>query len=222
MTTETDHKKALEFFKKSNPTLYNDTEQMRIKMLELEACTKNETNLPAKSIYVQGRNLLACALGVELLPEIEIPEEKEMTMDEINAIRIVPNQKITVVIVDDRPNEVQVMISVLESWPNVRVWPIIGEITQCSPRKTAGLLTERENRVSTICLLDEAIGQIKGSDVAKFLNELGFVGILASITSGEKPAFTDFHFGDKNKMAGNYFIKKFVEFINQLIREERQ
>jgi hypothetical protein len=61
----------VEFMKKQNPVLFNNTEELKKRLIEFDNLVRKETDKNAKAILLQGRNLMACALGEELLPEKE-------------------------------------------------------------------------------------------------------------------------------------------------------
>lgn len=81
-----DYQKVLEFGRANNPELFSDPDRLRKEMLELEQAASQEEDLTAKSIYIQGRNVLALALNEELIPEPELeigePQEEPIPMPE--------------------------------------------------------------------------------------------------------------------------------------------
>jgi hypothetical protein len=72
-----DYKKLVESGKKNNPGLFNNPEKLRIELKKMDKIVNESTDLIAKSIDIQTRNVLAFALGEELLDEEEIKQEIE-------------------------------------------------------------------------------------------------------------------------------------------------
>lgn len=334
--------------KEQNPDLFNDPDEMLRRMEEFEANAAQEEEPVAKSLYLQGRNLLACALGRELLPEPDIsaqaeeaaagpaiPEQtvaikvnsemyarameqslavmtdlriktyfdnRELIQDllagkicgiisvgakdsradgiikhdlknmpgwdvakanafplppvmdmyqpvllvrilelaskmhkgeffdreeekfdledhlaELRSTMLAPKGSLSVMVVDDMPDEVAGIVRLLEVWPGELVLgtACIGQADIADSDEQALVVgVERPD----IVLLDEIIGNIKGSDVAKGLLTRGFTGTLASITGGECPEFTSHYFNAKTHIqTSRQAAEGFISFMNNLV-----
>jgi len=67
--TEKDYQSLVRFAKEKNPAIFNDPEELKKKLAEFDESIGKEMNEIAKSILIQGRNVIAYALGKELVPE---------------------------------------------------------------------------------------------------------------------------------------------------------
>lgn len=118
----------------------------------------------------------------------------------------IPNREIQIVIVDDRPEEVQGMTTLLNVWPKVKCEVVIQNqpnLPTLSP---------------SIWLLDEDMPAParKGSEYAKELEATE--ALLASTTGGSKPDFTNYHFGGKVGIRKNRSdALGFIKFINKIL-----
>jgi len=336
--------------KAQNPDLFNDSDEMLRRMEEFENSALQEENPVAKSIYLQGRNILACALGKELLPEPDIdtqtgesaPEptlpdqivaikvnselyagamkqslavvtdlrietyfdnrslvqdllagkicgiisvsskgssadsvirhdlknmpgwdvakansfplppvvdiqqpvllvnvlqlaakmhqgeffdqqEEEFDLEdhlaELRSTMLAPQGELTVMVVDDMPDEVAGILRLLSIWPGDLV---VHEVVGQSYADAVSISSAVFDRKPAIVLLDEAIGDLKGSDVATALGACGFEGIFASITGGECPEFTSHYFNAKtNIRTSRQAAERFISLMNRLIDQVR-
>jgi CheY-like chemotaxis protein len=128
----------------------------------------------------------------------------------------VPKEPITIMIVDDMPDQIYGPTILLEIWPNVTLNAIKNPHHHLDRELVDKILEEKPN----ILLLDEAMGHIKGTQIAQMLKEKGFQGIFASITAGRHPNYTDHIFSKKGSVPTNEkSAKKFIEFVNMLIKK---
>lgn len=234
--TKDDHEKNLQFFKENNPDLFNNPEKMKESMEELRQDYDKEKDPLAKNIYAQGYNIFAHALQEELILETEIipsevrehfqkTDEKNFDLNaylpELLTKMITPKKHSLFIIVDDKPEYVKGLIQILKAWPSidVRYFPVSKK--QDFPIIIKSITSYKR----PIILLDEAIDEIRGTDIAETLKEKGFEGLIASITGGSCPSFTDLHFRQKDGVPKNkYSTDMFVDFVNHLIKkmEEEQ
>lgn len=121
----------------------------------------------------------------------------------------VPSRQMAVSIVDDEAGMITGLVKVLEAWPNLKVRAHIHQ----------GELPSDLDAQSDLLLLDEAMSRLTGTQFYKHLRDMGgFKGIAASISGGEKPGFTQWHFGGKALVDKHAkFARDFVEFMNRLI-----
>ena len=148
-----------------------------------------------------------------------VPKEDTEEYDFENTLpllraEMLPAKEMTVIaLVDDVPHEVDGMIRLLEVWPNLAVFPILGE-----PENVNELVNKILAINPKIVLLDEAIATVKGTDVANALWEHEYAGIIASTTGGSCPKYTKDHFGRKIKIEEDLnATEQFIQFMNRLI-----
>jgi hypothetical protein len=119
----------------------------------------------------------------------------------------VPKLPVKVVIIDDEPKKITGMALILQAWPMVTVELVI----QTSNK-------EPELPYGDIFLLDEAMGQVTGTAIAQRIKGIDQSKVIASTTSGSKPAWANYHFSTKGDVEGDYQIaESFVNFFNQLL-----
>lgn len=64
-----DYQELVKFGKEKNPAIFNNPEELKKKLAEFDESIGKEMSEIAKSILIQGRNMIAYALGKELIPE---------------------------------------------------------------------------------------------------------------------------------------------------------
>lgn len=142
------------------------------------------------------------------------PEQESFSLDQFLPYLVphlyVPQRKVTVKVVDDEEWAMEGMVGILKVWPNLRVIPEV--------YWGGGVFVFDDD---DIVLLDEAMGKITGTQVAKELQkDPEFRGLIASTTSGEKPAYTRWHFQAKGRITKNkQAAQEFVRFMNSLLRQ---
>jgi len=108
-----------------------------------------------------------------------------------------------VYIIDDQKEEMAGMVAILNAWPLIKCNAILQQDTTVPPIPMA-----------SVVLLDEDM-PVKGSEIAK---HIGRSTLVASTTSGERPSFTSWHFGNKGRIAKEKAVAKaFVSFMNELL-----
>ena len=148
--------------------------------------------------------------------EEEVAEEFdfEAALPELVGLMKAPRGPNLVAIVDDKPQEVEGLLKMLEVWPELNVVPFVGPTTRTA-EDMAKILYDIN---PTIILLDEDIDQVKGTEIALNLNNVGYQGIVATITGGEKPDYANYHFALKAQvMKKKKAALEFVDFINKLL-----
>ncbi|MBT6691079.1 hypothetical protein HOB10_01955 [Candidatus Parcubacteria bacterium] len=165
-------------------------------------------------------NILELAAKMHQGEFFDRKEEKfdlEDHLAELRSTMLAPKSQLSVMVVDDMPDEVAGMMRLLNVWPGGLVIneAAIGQSHIVdSDEQSLVVIIERPD----IVLLDEDIGDIKGSDVAEVLLDKDFEGILASITGGECPEFTRYHFGSKTSIqTSRQAAERFISFMNKLI-----
>ena len=121
----------------------------------------------------------------------------------------IPRAPIRILVVDDEPKTIEGMMAILGIWPKVTGSTLI-------------LTCDKEPVLpdSDIFLLDEAMGQVTGSMIAQSIKKIDARAIMASTTSGGKPAYANWHFANKGSIATDYESAiGFVNFVNKLIAE---
>ncbi|MDZ7611318.1 MAG: hypothetical protein U5L10_00990 [Candidatus Moranbacteria bacterium] len=140
--------------------------------------------------------------------------ELDKAMKSLVSHMYIPQNDPIVLLVDDRQNEVDGLIRILKAWPAIGLEIIIGSI--CNVDQVA--LPEKE---FDILLLDEGIGQISGTELVEdFFNQKpNFPGIICSISGGDKPGFTQYHFQSKLQVKKGFEqALGFVKFMNGVLR----
>ncbi|MFH1667746.1 MAG: hypothetical protein ABH884_01845, partial [Candidatus Komeilibacteria bacterium] len=74
MNQKNDYDRLLLLLRENNPRLYSDQDELRHRFNEMQRYYEEEEDAIAKAIYLQVRNVLAHALGIDLLPEGPIIE----------------------------------------------------------------------------------------------------------------------------------------------------
>lgn len=129
----------------------------------------------------------------------------------LRANMVFPEKKVTVWVVDDQYEEIKGICAILNIWPEVAV-----EIHEHKLQETFQL--GDGFRQDDIVLMDEQMGQLSGTDCAGILRQKGFTGIIASITGGERPKYTPYHFGGKTGILRDFTTAlAFVRFFNTLL-----
>lgn len=67
--TEKDYQNLVKFGREKNPAIFDNPEELKKKLAEFDEMVGKEMNEITKSILIQGRNLIAYALGEKLTPE---------------------------------------------------------------------------------------------------------------------------------------------------------
>lgn len=159
-------------------------------------------------------DLLATAVRMQA-GECQPPKAEDAEFDlgqhltQLSAHMFVPPRPIEVMIVDDEEEIVQGMKVVLDAWLNISV---SYRMPYSEP--------ERKRPAPDVLLLDESMDQITGTEVANDFMARGYTGIIASITGGQKPEYTPWHFQGKVQVAESWTSAlEFVHFMNSLLRQ---
>lgn len=129
----------------------------------------------------------------------------------------VPPAECDVIIIDDKPDEVAGIETILAAWPRLKPIKII-----CSGA-SRDLLSHIRLRGYGIVLLDEDMGDTKGSVLANQLRESNPRVIIASITGGNCPSYTRDHFQAKTYVEKDSFAAVgFVRFMNAILQRKEK
>lgn len=124
-----------------------------------------------------------------------------------------PAKPLTVAVCDDNQPEVEGLLVILDAWPGVVVSYFDAE--SCDDAHDLAAVVSLHD----IVLLDENMGKITGSEVARQLT--GKAGIkcqIASISGGPTPAWAKSHFPNKNSvMFDKDLAMEFVRFMESLM-----
>lgn len=133
--------------------------------------------------------------------------------DELVQLMNRPLCNINLMIVSASSNEsISDIAALIDMWPNLNCEILV----QCNG---AAPIEEWNSRVDII-LVDEPLEQITGAELLEILEERPYLGLIVSIKSGKKPAWSKFHFGGKNALFDSEAArKKFVHWMNYLIDE---
>ncbi|MDZ4295745.1 MAG: hypothetical protein U1A16_00025 [Patescibacteria group bacterium] len=143
---------------------------------------------------------------------VHAPHSFEEAMEEPEKMMAAVAAPLRVLIVDDRADEIAGMAEILRRWPKISLHTVIPK---------PGLVEVPELPPADIVLLDGAMGLINDVRVWRALGEEKFAGVVASISSGGKPTFTDWWFADKSEIPDSPAAKvAFILFMNRLIAEQ--
>jgi len=120
----------------------------------------------------------------------------------------IPCSETTIAIVDDRREEIEGMVKILQSWPRVNCIPVIQETS------------DLPNISPDIWLLDEDMPEPakRGSEYARELRIARSQALIASTTGGQKPKTIDLHFSGKTSVTkSRSSAEDFIRFINKLL-----
>lgn len=122
----------------------------------------------------------------------------------------VPSTNRTVVVVDDKPAEVAGIYTILAVCPKVKLVKVMHPGSEFAWG-------------NDVVLLDEDMGKIKGSDIAKEILRQKPKVTVASITGGSRPSYAKHHFQAKTSIAKDKSAAEgFVKFMSAVLREADQ
>lgn len=158
-------------------------------------------------------NLLEAALQMQK-GEYQAPKPKDENfvlsdhLSRLSAHMFVPPRQIRVAVVDDEEAAVWGLKIILRSWLNL-------DLQVYSPGTQDTLEAEQG---PDILLLDEVMSPISGTEFARLFMDQGYRGIIASISGGAKPGYTQLHFPHKLAVSKSYAAAlEFVNFMNSLL-----
>lgn len=125
------------------------------------------------------------------------------------ALAYIPKHKLHVRIVGDEEEKIQGILKLLQNWPGISAEFVPSNAV------LAGLATELFH--PHIFLLDEDM-KVKGVTIHRELVKREYTGVIASISCGEKPAWANMQFKQKEHVNKDYeATKEFIQFVNILI-----
>ena len=143
--------------------------------------------------------------------EYLLKKSENFSLDEklsaLSVYMFTPREEIDVLIIDDTENEITGILQILKAWHNINV-------TYLLPQE----IPEKLFLSVQVFLLDEVMGSLTGTEVAKNLFDQGCTGsIMVSITGGNRPDWTSLHFGNKMRVSTQLdSALEFIRFMNQI------
>ena len=123
-----------------------------------------------------------------------------------------PSRPLRVVVVDDCENTTRGVEEILGSWPNINLRTLVPSANT--------LPIDGVDTSDDIILLNGPKKQITSDEMAAALEEKGFFGLIASITDGEKSAWSAHHFNKKSEVLADATVAlDFVLWMNCLIKQ---